>query len=95
MDNLEECIAIAGTYAGLAMSALGGEEAAKEALDAVEDLDTKLPSELDDALDTVAEAYSTVAEKGILDGAEALDTDEFKEADAEIQAYLDETCGTS
>ena len=77
------------------MSALGGEDAAKEAQEAVEKLKADLPDELDDALDTVGDAYGEVADKGLIDGAEALDTDEFKEADEKINAYLEEACGTN
>jgi hypothetical protein len=93
LGNLDECMTVAATYAGLAMSALGGEEAAKEALSQLDELKTELPSDLEDDLDVIAEAYGEVADKGIIDGADALDSDEFNEADANIQAWLEETCG--
>ncbi len=93
MGNLEECMSIGVTYAGLALSVLGGEDAAKEALGEVDELKTKFPDELEDDLDVVADAYAKVAEDGFIEGGEAMETDEFKEADANIQAYLEEACG--
>jgi hypothetical protein len=95
MGALGDCMAIGMTYAGLALGALGGgDEAAQEALDAIDELETQLPSELEDDIAVIADAYATMAEEGIMEGGEALDTDEFKEADANIQAYIDETCGS-
>lgn len=92
MGALGDCLQVASTWAGLALSALGSPEDAKKARDQAEELKSSLPADLHDDLDTVAEAYATVAEKGLIEGADALDTPEFNKANKNIEAYLDKTC---
>jgi hypothetical protein len=93
--NLGDCMNQATAYASLAMSALGGKDSAATAEAAVEKLKQELPHDLSDDLDVLADAYRAVAEKGIIDGAEAMDTPEFDAADQHISDYFEKTCATN
>lgn len=91
--NLGECMEAAAAYAGIALSALGGEDAAKDAEKALEGMKANLPDELHDDLELVANAYATMAKEGLIEGGEAVDTPEFNEASERISDYFDKECG--
>ena len=91
-EQFGDCMSVSMAYAGLAMSAMGGEEGAKAAQEAAAAMKGELPKELHDDLAVVAEAFGTVAKEGIMAGSEALDSPEFEKADKNITDYLDEAC---
>lgn len=92
LGNMGECLEIAGTWANIALAALGGPEDAERAREQAEDLKSSLPEDLHDDIDTVADGFATVAEEGIMNS-EALESPEFEKANDAIDQYLTETCG--
>ena len=91
--DLGDCMSQATAYASLAMSALGGDDAGASAEAALEQMKSSLPEDLRDDIELLGAAYKKVAEDGFIKGGEAMDTPEFQEADANISAYFEETCG--
>lgn len=92
--KLGDCMNAGLSYAGLALSAMGGPDGAKMAKEAAEALKDTLPKDLHDDLEVVAKAFATVAEKGIMQAGDALDSKEFEKADDAISKYFDKVCGT-
>lgn len=90
---LNRCLEIAGSWAGLRLAALGSPDDARQARADAEELKANLPDSLHDDVDVVAAAFGEVAEKGIVDGAAALDTPEFLQANQAIEAHLTRNCG--
>jgi hypothetical protein len=93
LGDLEGCIGMATAYGSLYLEALGGEDGARDAKKTAEELKDELPSDLHDDIDVIADAIGQIASDGLLSGSEALDTPEYKEADAAVSKYLQEECG--
>jgi hypothetical protein len=93
LGEVDECLEVASVYAGLAFSAIGGPEAAQQARERLEELKARLPEDLHDDLDVVADTFDRIAEEGIFGGADALEDPAFEEANRAIEAYLREACG--
>jgi hypothetical protein len=93
--RFEDCLEVGMTYAGIYLSALGlaTEEDRKQLEQTVEDIKGKVPEDIKDDLQVVADG---IAEADGLTGiSEFFETDEYKQADENIQRYLEETCGAS
>ena len=91
--DLGDCMSQATAYASLAMSALGGKDSAETAEKAIEEMKSALPADLADDIEVLGEAYRKVAEDGIIEGGEAMDTPEFEKADKAVSDYFEKTCG--
>ena len=87
-DDLGDCMAAATAFGGLAAAAMG----AGDAESALDQLKADLPEELSDDLQTLADGYATLREQGIIEGAEALDTPEFRTATERIAEYFEDEC---
>ncbi|HEX7094980.1 MAG TPA: hypothetical protein VF183_03795 [Acidimicrobiales bacterium] len=97
-----DCFQLALSYGAVVMAALGGGLGGQELSDAeleelrngIEELRGAFPEEIRDDFEVVADAYNELFEKGLLseDAMEVLESDEFVEADENIQQYLDEHC---
>ena len=90
--SMGSCMEVAGAYASLALGALGGPEGAKKSQQQAEQLKQKLPAELADDIDVVAQTFGKIADQGFLDGAGALNDPEFTKANRNITDYLQTTC---
>lgn len=90
--NLGECASIAASYGALGLATLGGEGSEEEVRGLIDDLEGNIPSELEEPFSVIADAYRQLAEDGILEGSDALDTPEFDAANAEIEAWVEENC---
>ncbi len=93
LGDLEGCIGMATAYSSLYLEALGGEDGARDAQKTAEALKDELPSDLHDDIDVIADAIGQIAEEGLLNGSDAFETPEYKEADAAVTKYLQEECG--
>jgi hypothetical protein len=92
LGDLDDCVGLAGTYAGLAFSVIGGPDAAAEAQPVIDELRPRLPEDLQDDLDVVADAFTRIVEDGVLEGIGALADSDFQEANGNITDYLQENC---
>jgi hypothetical protein len=90
--GLARCGEILRAYGNLAATAIQGEDAAAKARDTLEGLADELPEDLQDDLTVVADAFGTIAEEGVVQGAAALTTSEFREANENILGYLRDDC---
>ena len=91
--SLGDCMGVAGTYASLALNVLDGEDGAKKAQKDAESLKSKLPADLADDIDVVADTFGRIAQKGVLSGASELDDPAFTKANDNITKYLQTQCG--
>lgn len=92
LGELGDCLEIAAAYGSLYFEALGGGEGADNAKEKAEELKEVLPEDLHDDIDVIAAAIGQVAEEGLFNGSEALDTPEYQTADEAITSYLNEQC---
>jgi hypothetical protein len=90
--GLARCGEILRAYGDLAATAIQGEDAAANARDTLEGLADELPEDLQDDLTVVADAFGTIADEGVVQGASALTTSEFREANENILGYLRDDC---
>lgn len=91
LGNLGDCMNVAVTYGGLFLNILGGSSAdVEKAKQELEQMKSEVPEEIQDDLDVIASGLTP--DKNIMELGEFMDSDEFKEADANIQKYLDENC---
>jgi hypothetical protein len=90
--GLRDCGAILKAYGSLAATALRGKDAAKRAQETLDGIKDDFPAALQSDLEVVAEAFGTIAAKGIVSGAKALVTNEFLEANKHILGYLRDDC---
>ena len=90
--GLARCGEILRAYGSLAATAIQGEDAAANAKETLEGLADELPADLQDDLTVVADAFGTIAEEGVVQGASALTTSEFREANENILGYLQDDC---
>lgn len=89
-DEYSDCLAIASAYTQLGALMLGG---SGEDVDGIlSGIEGRIPDEIKDDFDVVSAAFAQVAEEGIFAGGEAMDTPEFEEANANIEAYVDAEC---
>jgi hypothetical protein len=88
--QLGDCLAIAAAYGVLFTDAFLPGASGLE--DSVNDFKDRLPSELHDDVDTIAAAFATIDDQGILAAGDALDTDEFNNANDAITQYLEVEC---
>lgn len=92
LGDLDDCVGLAGTYAGLAFSVIGGPDAAAEAQPVIDELRPRLPEDLQEDLDVVADAFTRIVEDGVLEGIAALADSDFQEANGNVTGYLQENC---
>jgi hypothetical protein len=90
--GLARCGEILRAYGDLAATAIQGEDAAVNAQETLEGLADELPEDLQDDLTVVADAFGTIAAEGVVAGASALTTSEFREANENILGYLRDDC---
>ena len=90
--GLARCGEILRAYGNLAATAVQGEDAAANARETLEGLADELPEDLQDDLTVIADAFGTIAEEGVVQGASALTTSEFREANENILGYLQDDC---
>jgi hypothetical protein len=90
--GLARCGEILRAYGSLAATAIQGADAAANARDTLEGLADELPEDLQDDLTVVAEAFGAIADEGVVQGASALATTEFREANENILGYLRDDC---
>jgi hypothetical protein len=90
--GLARCGEILRAYGNLAATAIQGEDAAANARETLEGLADELPADLQDDLTVVADAFGTIADEGVVQGASALTTSEFREANENILGYLRDDC---
>jgi hypothetical protein len=90
--GLARCGEILRAYGRLAATAIQGEDAAANARETLEGLADELPADLQDDLTVVGDAFGTIAEEGVVQGASALTTSEFREANENILGYLRDDC---
>jgi len=89
--ELGDCLAMAAAYGALFTDAfLPGATGLEDSVNAFKD---RLPSDLHDEIDTIAVAFATIDEQGILSAGDALDTDEFNDANDALSQYLEVECG--
>lgn len=93
--SFEDCLEVGLTYAGIYLSALGlaTEEDRKQLEQTVEDIKGKVPEDIQDDLQVIADGIAEA--DGLAGISEFFETDEYKQADENIQRYLEETCGAS
>lgn len=94
LENMGDCVTQAAAFGSLYMEALGGEDGAKTAQKKAEDLKAVLPDDLHDDIDVISEAIGTVAEEGIINGSDALESKEYQRASDAITKYFDQECGS-
>ena len=98
-----ECLEFAVAYASLGLAILGAadESAAEELSATLDELDASVPEEVQDDWEVVRGAYEdwaeAISENGILsdeatEASEALSEGDVAEAQANIDAYLEEAC---
>jgi len=92
LGEMSDCFSLAATYGSLYFEALGGGDGAKGAEAKAEQMKEQLPESLHDDIDVIADAIGTVAEEGIINGSDALDTDEYNEANDAISKYFEQEC---
>lgn len=90
--GVARCGEILRAYGSLAATAIQGVDAAANARDTLEGLAGELPEDLQDDLTVVADAFGAIAEEGVVQGASALATTEFREANENILGYLRDDC---
>ncbi len=93
LENMDDCITQAAAFGSLYVEALGGENGAKDAQRKAEGLKEVLPDDLHDEIDVISDAIGQVAEEGLFSGTDALDTEEYQNAQEAISKYFDEECG--
>ena len=91
--SADDCIALGLAYASVAAGALGMTEDVAEMEQQFEEMKGDIPADLQDDLDVISAAFKTMADDGIMAGGEAMSTPEFEDAQANIEAYLNENCG--
>ena len=93
LDNLGDCLEVSLTYAGLFLGATFATDEQKDELEQqLDDIRGKVPADIQDDMDTIQQGMADA--NGIVELGEFLDSDEFKDADANVQEYFTETCGT-
>lgn len=92
--SFEDCLEVSLTYAGIYLSTLSFDESAKTELEAaIDEIGGKVPDDIKDDLQVIADG---IAESNdFVEISEFFETDEYKEADANITEYLDEVCGST
>jgi hypothetical protein len=93
LGDMGDCINQAAAFSSLYFETLGGEDGAKDAQRKAEELKAVLPDDLHDDIDVISKAIGQVAEEGLLSGTDALDTDEYRQAEEAISKYFQEECG--
>jgi len=87
------CMEVGAQYASVLMAVLGGDEAMQQAMDDLDAIKGEVPEDIQDDLDVIASGLADT--NGIIEAGEFMDSDEYKEADKNITAYLEETCGSA
>jgi hypothetical protein len=92
LDNLGDCLEVSLTYAGLFLSLLPGAEVdSAEIEQSLDEIRGSVPEDVQDDLDVIADGLADA--DSYEDVSDFLDSDEFTEADANINAYFEEECG--
>lgn len=93
LGNLGDCLEVSLSYASLFLGAAFATDDQKAELEQqLDEIRGKVPADIQDDLDTIRQGMENT--DGIVELGEYLDSDEFKDADANVQAYFEETCGT-
>jgi len=87
------CVALGLAYASSAAAAIGMTEDVDQLSQEFEQYKGEVPEELRDDLDVVEQAFATMQQDGLLAGGEAMSSPEFEQAQANIEAYLNDNCG--
>jgi len=91
LGDLGDCLEVSLTYAGLFLGAtFATDEQMAEIEQSLEEIKGKVPADIQDDMEVIAQGMADA--DGIVGLGEFMDSDEFKEADANIQAYFEETC---
>lgn len=93
LGDMGDCISQAAAFSSLYFEALGNEDGAKDAKKKAEELKAVLPDDLHDDIDVISAAIGKVADEGLLSGTDALDTEEYHNAEDAISKYFQEECG--
>ena len=93
LGDLGDCLQVSLTYAGLFLGAAFATDDQKAELEQqLGDIKGKVPADIQDDMDVISQGMSDA--DGIVELGEFLDSNEFKDADANIQQYFEDTCGT-
>lgn len=94
LGSFGNCLEVAGTYAGIHLSALGaGDEEAKAELQrSLDQIKGEVPPDIQDDLQVIADGVAK--SKNLTELGEFWDSDEYKKANENVEKYLDEQCGT-
>ena len=96
LENLGDCMAVAGTYAslflGLLMPNASDSDKAKVQQE-LNDLKAKVPADIQKDLQTISDGLQNA--NSLSELSDFMDSAKFKAADANIQKYLDEQCGNN
>jgi len=88
---LGDCLEVSLAYAGLFLgSAFASDEDKAELEQQLDEIKGQVPEDIQDDMDTIANGMANA--DGIIELGEFLDSDEYKEADANIKAYFETTC---
>jgi len=95
LGNLSECLKVAGTYASLFLGLLSPNSSDSDKAQVQQQLDeikAQVPSDVQKDLQTIEDGLKDA--NSFSDVAKFLDSDKFKSADANVQKYLDQKCGS-
>lgn len=95
LGNLSECLKVAGTYASLFLGLLSPNASDSDKAQVQQQLDeikAQVPADVQKDLQTIEDGLKS--SNSFSDIAKFLDSDKFKSADANVQKYLDQQCGS-
>ena len=93
LGDLGDCLEVSLTYAGLFLgAAFATDEQRAELEQQLDEIKGKVPADIQDDMDVISQGMADA--DGIVGLGEFLDSDEFKEADANIQQYFEDSCGS-
>ncbi|WP_208026942.1 hypothetical protein [Rhabdothermincola sediminis] len=95
LGGLGNCLEIGAAYASVHLNALGAgdEQTRAELQKALDDLEGELPDDIRDDLQVIADGISR--SKNLVEVGEFFDSEEYTKANANIERYINEECGTS
>src|SRR4051812_21066294 len=94
LGDLGDCLEVSLAYAGLFLGATFATDDQKEELEQqLGEIKGKVPADIQDDMDVIEQGMANA--DGIVELGQFLDSDEFKNADANIQQYFEDSCGTA
>ena len=94
LGDLGDCLEVSLAYASIFITAtFANDDQMNELEQQLDEIKGKVPADIQDDLDVISQGMADA--DGIAGVGEFLDSDEFKEADANIQQYFEESCGTA